>query len=64
MISFRKTSQGAWELSALVTDKETPVPYYDHAQYMGYTRTEAKYRFLDDLKAKGKRLVEEVKKRG
>lgn len=49
-ISYRITSQGAYELSALVNG------YLETQQYMGYTKREATElfrQFIKDLKGKG-----------
>lgn len=49
MITYRMTSQGAWELSVDVTDPWTPFTWSETRQYMGYTKSEAKQLFLQYL---------------
>jgi len=59
VITYRRTFQGAWELSALVSDPYTGFEYYEHAQFMGYTKAEAKSLFLDRLTSNNQTLVKE-----
>jgi len=57
LISYRRTNQGAWELTALVSDRDTPFQYYEHGHYFGYTKKEATERFIETLQDKGQELV-------
>lgn len=49
-ISYRKTYQGAWELSTV------EYGYRIHRQYMGYTKREATKLFKKQVKEIGKEL--------
>lgn len=59
MIHTRRTTQGAWELSALVRDKETPFTYYDRLQVFDYTKSEAVKVFKEHLAHTGKTIVKD-----
>lgn len=56
-ISYRVTSQGAYELSVIVTEPGTPFAFYEHSQYFGYTKREATRLFREHLAAKGMKIV-------
>jgi hypothetical protein len=47
-ITYSKTSQGAWELSAIIT--KDIYAWVEHSQYMGYTKLEATKLFKQRLK--------------
>lgn len=49
-IQYRRTFQGAWELSAMV--QEGIYAYIEHAQFMGHTKKEATRLFRQYLKDK------------
>jgi hypothetical protein len=48
-ISYRRTFQGAWALSAIVGG------YREERQYMGYTKREASRLFRNEFNGKGAR---------
>jgi len=60
MITYRKTSQGAWELSADVTDPYTPFTWTESRQFFYYTKQEAKALFLQYLSDKKMTIQKEV----
>lgn len=57
MIFYRKTFQGAWELSAEVTDPFTPFSWSESRQFFGYTKREATALFREYLTANRMTLV-------
>jgi hypothetical protein len=44
-ITYRRTFQGAWELSAFISDSSGE--YLLSRQFMGYTKSEAKELFIE-----------------
>lgn len=46
-LSYRRTFQGAWVVSAMVGE------YREERQYMGYTKREASRLFRDEMNGKG-----------
>lgn len=56
-ISYRVTYQGAYELSALVREPNTPFDFYEHCQYFGYTKKEAARLFREHLANKNMKIV-------
>lgn len=56
-ISYRITSEGAHELSCLVTEPGTPFKFYEHSQYFYYTKKEATRLFREHLANKGMKIV-------
>jgi len=49
MITYRKTYQGAWELSADVTDPYTPFTWTESRQFLYYSKKEATALFREYL---------------
>ena len=47
-ITYHKTFQGAWELSAIIT--KDIYAWVEHTQYIGYTKLEATKLFKQRLK--------------
>ena len=60
MIHYRKTSQGAWELSADVRDPYTPFVFTESHQFFYYTKAEAKELFLEHLAENQMTIVKET----
>jgi hypothetical protein len=57
MITYRMTFQGAWELSADVTDPFTPFTWSESMQFFDYTKKEATELFREYL-AKNKMTIQ------
>lgn len=48
-VSMRKTSQGAWECSALVDEYGRWGGYYETLQFFGYSKRDANQLFRDHV---------------
>ena len=53
MISYRRTSQGAWELSADVTHPSETFTWTEYRQFFYYTKAGAAKAFREYLKTNG-----------
>lgn len=57
MFFYEKNSEGAWVVSALVADSETPFNWFEHMQFYGYTKKEAGALFRENLRRRGLRVT-------
>lgn len=55
MLGYRMTFQGAWEVSALVSDGVDC--WLEHCQYFDYTKREAGQMFRQRVREQGYRIV-------